>query len=98
MGVVLLMAGLAIWAIYQSSIARSEARRAEVNEKTAESERQHAETEREQAETQRRRAEAYLYDADMNFAGQALQQNNLGAGGSRGGAKVFAGGIEQVRV
>ncbi|MGA2867324.1 MAG: WD40 repeat domain-containing serine/threonine-protein kinase, partial [Verrucomicrobiota bacterium] len=27
---------------------------------------------------QRRRAEAYLYDADMNLAGQALQQNNLG--------------------
>jgi WD40 repeat protein/class 3 adenylate cyclase/tRNA A-37 threonylcarbamoyl transferase component Bud32 len=30
------------------------------------------------AEKQRRRAEAYLYDADMILAGQALQQNNLG--------------------
>jgi WD40 repeat protein len=30
------------------------------------------------AEKQRRRAEAYLYDADMNLAGQALEQNNLG--------------------
>jgi hypothetical protein len=30
------------------------------------------------AEKQRRGAEAYLYDADMNLAGQALQQNNLG--------------------
>ena len=30
------------------------------------------------AEQQRRRAEAYLYDADMNFAGQALQQHDLG--------------------
>ncbi len=30
------------------------------------------------AEKQRRRAEAYLYDADMILAGQALQENNLG--------------------
>ena len=30
------------------------------------------------AEKQRRRAEAYLYDADMNLAGQALQQDNVG--------------------
>jgi len=29
-------------------------------------------------EKQRRRAEAYLYDADMNLAGQAFEQNNLG--------------------
>jgi len=47
-------------------------------QKAAESERQHAETERESAEKQRRRAEAYLYDADMNLAQQALKQNNLG--------------------
>jgi WD40 repeat protein/serine/threonine protein kinase len=47
-------------------------------QRAAESERQHAETERERAETQRQRAEAYLYDADMILAGQALQENNLG--------------------
>jgi serine/threonine protein kinase/WD40 repeat protein len=37
-----------------------------------------AHSEKERAEQEAQRAENYLYDADMNLAGQALQQNNLG--------------------
>jgi WD40 repeat protein/serine/threonine protein kinase len=37
-----------------------------------------ADNEKNLAKQQAQKAEAYLYDADMNLAGQALQQNNLG--------------------
>jgi len=68
MGVILLVAGLAIWAVFQSSVAKSEARRAEVNEKTAVSEAKNTQVAMKALAVEANLAQAAATEVRMNMA------------------------------